>query len=459
LFYLYASFFISVMNVTSVKILLPDIMHGLNVELNWLTWVVNAYTLPLAVFIPIAGKIGDLYGARRFFIYGLLGLAVGSLMCGAAFSLPWLIAGRIVQALGAALLAPNALSILLTGVAESRRGRLLGIWGGVGSAGALFGPVISGLLVDSLTWRGSFLLIAGLTVTIYLAARISLSAASSAEPDRQREKSPFDLTGALILISSTSILLMGITLLPDWGWENRWILSSLIVFVSLQALFYRAERRAADPILNLSLLNRPGFTLGSVVGFLEQFVMTGTLFVLPIFFSTVQNHGAMVTAFLLTPAAAAGVFFAPLGGRASDHFGPGPPIVIGMIMRAVSFVMLSQISLNTPYLPIAAALALSGMGFGLTSAPALTAVIAGNGNGHYGIASGIQNMIRFTGASIGTAIGGIMLYALTPATLTGITGAIPGFKEVFLMCAAVCMPGVAAGVWLWVKAGRSGNLS
>jgi MFS family permease len=252
---------------------------------------------------------------------------------------------------------------------------------------------------------------------------------------------------------------MGITLLPDWGWENRWILSSLIVFVSLQALFYRAERRAADPILNLSLLNRPGFTLGSVVGFLEQFVMTGTLFVLPIFFSTVQNHGAMVTAFLLTPAAAAGVFFAPLGGRASDHFGPGPPIVIGMIMRAVSFVMLSQISLNTPYLPIAAALALSGMGFGLTSAPALTAVIAGNGNGHYGIASGIQNIIRFTGASIGTAIGGIMLYALTPATLTGITGAIPGFKEVFLMCAAVCMPGVAAGVWLWVKAGRSGNLS
>jgi len=142
--------------------------------------------------------------------------------------------------------------------------------------------------------------------------------------------------------------------------------------------------------------------------------------------------GAMVTAILLTPAAAAGVFFAPLGGRASDRYGPGPPIVIGMILRAASFVMLSQISLTTPYLHIAAALALSGIGFGLTSAPALNAVIAGNGHGHYGIASGMQNMIRFTGASIGTAIGGIMLYAFVPAAFSGITGAIPGFREVFL---------------------------
>lgn len=450
--YLYAAFFLSVMNVTSIKILLPDIMVGLNVDLNWLTWVVNAYSLPLAIFIPIAGKIGDLYGPRRFFILGVLGLAVGSLICGTALSLPWLITGRVVQALGAALLVPNALSILLSGVADTHRGRVLGAWSSIGATGAVFGPVASGLLVGILSWRGSFLFMGVLAAVIALAAHKYMPAAAIVERRSQKEKRSFDLAGASLLMAATFILLMSITLLPDWGWDNRWIQLSLAFFLLLLILFYRVEGRAADPMLNTALLNQPHFSLGLAVGFLEQFVMAGTLFVLPIFFTTVQNHNAAVTALLLTPAAAAVVLFSPMGGRASDRFGPGLPVTAGMILRAISFFLLSRITVETSYLYIAAGLALNGMGFGFTTVPALNAVMASVGSGRHGTASGMHNMIRFTGVSVGTTIGGIILYALIPVSFTALVGVIPGFQEVFLMSAVACLLGVAVGLWLWLKA-------
>jgi EmrB/QacA subfamily drug resistance transporter len=452
LFYLYAAFFLSVMNVTSIKILLPEIMISLNVELNWLTWVVNAYSLPLAVFIPVAGKIGDIYGPRRFFIIGILGLAAGSLTCGTALSLSWLIAGRVVQALGAALLVPNALAILLAGGADGHRGRVLGTWSSIGASGAVFGPVASGLLVGFMSWRSSFLVIAGLAAIIALAARKHMHTAEPADNADPKEKRSFDLAGASLLMAATIILLMGVTLLPDWGWGNSWIRLSFVSFILLLVFFYRVEGRAADPMLNTALLSQPRFSLGLVIGFLEQFVMAGTLFVLPIFFTGVQGHNAAVTALLLTPAAAAVVLFSPLGGRVSDRFGPGLPITGGMILRALSFFLLSRITVETSYMYIAASLALNGMGFGFTTVPALNAVIASVGSGRHGIASGMHNMVRFTGASVGTTIGGIMLYALIPVSFSGLVGAIPGFRDVFLVSSVVCLLGVAVGLRLWVKA-------
>ena len=453
MYYLYAAFFLSVMNMTSIKVLLPDIMAGLGVELNWLTWVVNAYTLPLAVFIPIAGKVGDLFGPRRFFFLGIFGLAAGSLLCGAAPSLLWLIAGRVGQALGAALLVPNALSLLLAGSKESGRGRVLGSWNSMGASGALFGPVTSGLLVGALSWRGSFLFIAGLSAVIALAAGKYLPAEKPTGSQLREEKRPFDLAGASLLMSSIFLLLMGATLLPDWGWKNPWILLFPALFLLLLALFYQVEGQTADPVLNLSLLNRPPFSLGLAVTFMEQFVMAGTLFVMPIFFSSVQGHNAASTALLLAPAAAAAVLFSPVGGQASDRFGPGPPVTAGMILRGLSFALLSLITVNSSYLYIAAALALNGAGFGIATVPALNAIIGSSGGNRHGAVSGMHNMIRFTGASVGTSVCGILLYALMPASPLGLTGAIPGFREVFLMAVAVCGLGAAVGAYLWVEEG------
>lgn len=448
MFFLYAAFFLSIMNLTSIKILLPEIMPDLGVELNWLTWVVNAYTLPLAALIPIAGRIGDMYGPRRFFLGGIFALGLGSLLCGTAFTFEWLITGRVMQALGAAMLVPNSLAILLSKVEEDKRGRVLGIWGSIGASGAVIGPVVSGSLADLFSWRGAFIIIAALALAIALAAGRQMLVNREFGTWVKKAKRSFDGAGAVVLMTATTILLLGITLLPDWGWQNNWIRVSGIAFLLFIYAFYRIEKTAADPLLSPLLMRNPRFNLGLMVGFLEQFVIAGTLFVMPIFFNTVQGQGAAATALLLTPAAVAVALVSPIGGRLSDRFGPGLPITGGMIIRAFSFVMLSQIAVDTGYLYIATGLALNGVGFALTSTPALHSVLSTVSPGEHGITSGVHNMVRFTGAAAGTTVGGIVLYALIPITFEGLVGPIPGFREAYLLGAGVCLPGIAAGVYL-----------
>lgn len=448
MFYLYLAFLLSIMNLTSIKILLPEIMIDLGVELNWLTWVVNAYTLPLAALIPLAGRIGDIYGPRRFFLGGIVALGLGSLICGTAFSLGWLIAGRVVQALGAAFLVPNSLAILLSKSDEAKRGRVLGIWGSIGATGGVIGPVVAGSLSDLLSWRGSFLIIAALALVITVAAARQMIINNELGVLAKKGTRHFDALGALVLMSATASLLLGTTLLPDWGWQNGWIRTSALAFFLLLYAFYRIEKAASDPLLSPLLLREPRFNLGLLVGFLEQFVMAGTLFIMPILFTTVQGHSAATTALLLTPAAATVAVFSPIGGRIADRFGPGLPIIFGMLLRGISFYMLSQITLETAYLYIAISLALNGLGFSMTSTPALYSVLATVSSSEHGITSGVHNMVRFTGAAVGTTIGGIVLYALIPKSFAGLTGAIPGFQEAFLLGAFFCLPGVAAGVYL-----------
>lgn len=448
--YLYIAFLLSVMNLTSVKILLPAIMTDLGIELNWLTWVVNAYTLPLAALIPIAGRIGDIHGPRRFFLGGILALGFGSLICGLSFDAGWLITGRVVQALGGALLVPNSLAILLSKVDDDKRGRVLGIWGSIGASGAVVGPVASGALADIFSWRGAFIIIAILALVIFAAAARQMIVGNEIGTSVKKANRSFDAMGAAVLMTAMAVLLLGITLLPDWGWENNWIRVSAVSFLLLIFTFYKIEQAASDPLLSPVLMSEPRFNLGLLVGFLEQFVIAGTLFVMPIFFNTVQGHGAATTALLLTPAAITVAFFSPIGGRLSDRFGPGLPIFFGMIMRTGSFIMLSQITIETAYPYIATGLALNGLGFAMTSTPALHSVLSTVSKGQHGITSGVHNMIRFTGAAAGTTIGGIVLYALIPASFGGLVGPIPGFRESYLLGAAACLPGVGAGIYLAV---------
>ncbi len=449
MFFIYLAYLISIMNLTSIKILLPEIMIDLSVSLNWLTWVVNSYTLPVAALIPIAGRIGDMYGPRRFFLAGIFTLGLGSLLCGTAFSLGWLITGRIFQALGAALLVPNSLAILLSKTDESKRGQVLGTWSAIGASGAVIGPVISGSLADLFSWRGAFLVIAALAMIITAAAARQMIANQELGPSVCKEKSSFDALGAFVLMSATAILLLGITLLPDWGWENYWIRLSIAAFFILFSIFKRIENRAVNPLIDPQLMRDNRFNLGLLTGFLEQVVVSGTLFVMPIFFSTVQGYGPAKTALLLLPAAISVTLFSPLGGKVSDRFGPGLPITAGMVVRAVSFVMLSQITIESTYSFIATGLALNGLGFAFTATPALHAVLSTVDSSRHGIASGIHNMVRFTGAATGTTIGGIILYALIPDTFIGLAGPIPGFREAYLFGTAACLVGMVAGFYLY----------
>ncbi|MDY6826853.1 MAG: MFS transporter [Bacillota bacterium] len=442
------AYLLSIMNMTSIKVLLPAIMTDLGLELNWLTWVVNAYTLPVAALTPLAGRIGDVVGPRRFFLGGIFVLAIGSLICGVSPTISWLIAGRIMQAVGAALLVPTGLALMMAKTEENKRGRLLGLWGSMGGVGAVTGPVVSGLLAELFSWREPFIVIALFALLIALLSWTLLKTEREPSPAGRENGGGFDSPGAATLIFAVFSLLMGITLLPDWGWENNWIRLSLILFVILLYVFYRIEKKSAAPLLDPKLMGNPSFSLGLLTVFLEQFAVAGTFFVMPIFLGSVHGYGAGATALLLTPVSIVIALAAPLGGRLSDRYGPGLPIVFGMLVRAASFIVLAWITVDTAYSSIAIWLALNGLGFALTSTPALHAVLSSVRPSQHGVASGVHNMLRFTGSAIGTTVAGIVLYALIPSSFAGLLGPLPGFHEAYLVEAVACLLGVGVGILL-----------
>lgn len=451
------AYLLSIMNMTSIKVLLPAIMTDLGLELNWLTWVVNAYTLPVAALTPLAGRIGDVIGPRRFFLGGIFILAAGSLICGISLTVNWLIAGRIIQAIGAALLVPTALALMMSKTEENKRGRLLGLWGSMGGIGAVAGPVVSGLLAELFSWRGSFLVIALLALLVAILSRPLLKTRQEPLSAGRDSRGGFDSAGAATLIFSIFSLLIGVTLLPDWGWGNNWIRLSLVVFIILLCVFYRIEKRSTAPLLDPKLMSNPAFSLGLLTVFLEQFAVAGTFFVMPIFLGSVHGYGAGATALLLTPVSIVIALAAPLGGRISDRCGPGLPITFGMLVRAASFILLAWITVDTSYISIAIWLALNGLGFALTSTPALHAVLSAVSPSRHGVASGVHNMLRFTGSAIGTTVAGIVLYTLIPSSYTGLQGSLPGFREAYLVQATACLLGVAVGIFLIRYRGEKGQ--
>lgn len=450
MFPIYAAFFLSTVNLTSIKILLPEIMIDLGIGMNWLTWLVNAYSLPLAALIPVAGRFGDIYGPRKLFQIGVLGLGLGSFLCGTAISVSWLIIGRITQALGAALLAPNSLAILLESATIENQGQILGTWNAISAFGAVIGPVFSGMLVEAFSWKSSYIIIAGLALVIAFTARnLGMQEERSGHKCRETETGLVDYKGSFSLMCAVTFFLLSLTLLPDWGWQNIWIKAGFGLFLIFVYIFYRVEKTIKDPLLDLRLLSVPFFSLGLLVSFIEQLVMAGTLFVLPIYFSTVKGFTASQTALFLAPCALSMALCMPLGGKLSDRFGPGPPIVAGMILRTISFLFLALVVVGTPYHYIALYLILNGIGYSLSSTPALNAVISTVTADRHASTSGVYNMVRYTSAAAGTTLAGIILYTLIPSSFTSITTAIPGFKEYYLFGAAACLPGIAAGIALW----------
>jgi EmrB/QacA subfamily drug resistance transporter len=460
MFYLLLSNLLSVMNLMSIKILIPDIMNDLRININLGIWLINAFSLPLAVLLPVFGKLGDLYGSKRLFNFGILTFGIGSMLCGFATSFAFLIIARIIQAVGASQFLPSAMVLLLEQTPEDHRGSVLGKWGAVGASGGIIGQIFAGLLTDAFSWKSSFFLYVPLAAIILSLSLINSPSATNRKSEintdllKDSEKdTSFDYYGVLILMSAVTCFLLGITLLADLGWNNiivKAIFGSSFFFLFL---FYRIERVVPTPFFNLKLMANLRFSLGLFVVVAEAFVYTGFSFFLPIFLNTVQNFNLTKTAFLLTPTAVTVFFMSPLGGRISDRIGCGLPISMGTMLWAVSCFLLAGITAQTSYKFILFCMIINGIGFGFISVPALNSVLSAASSDNRGLAGGFHNMFRYIGGALGTTILGIIFYTSKPVgfTSTGISSASAGFHEVFIASFIVCLLGLLTGAKLAIK--------
>ncbi|MEU6089421.1 MFS transporter [Streptomyces sp. NPDC047085] len=395
-------YFLVLLDVTIVNVALPAIGSGLHTDVRGLQWVVDGYALALASLMLTSGTAGDRYGHRRIVLAGLTVFGIGSLACGLASTVPFLVAARVAQGVGAALLLPGTLAIIGRAFPdEAERARAIGVWAGIGSLALPAGPLLGGALTDGLGWRAIFLL----NVPIVLAALVWSTAV--VEESKESRARPLDLTGmllgGLLLLATTYAFIQG----GRSGATAPEVLAAASVAVAALVAFGAAElRRGDDAMLPPALLRRPAFDAANATAGIMNLCTLGTLFVLMLYLQSVQHRTPLMAGLAVLPLFAPLAIIAPFGGRITSRIGARLPAAAGVFLAAVGLALLTRAAPDSPYLVLLPAFLLWGIGLGLLTPAVVAAAIAAVPGERSGLASAVNNTARQTGGAIGIAVAG-----------------------------------------------------
>src|SRR5580692_5834226 len=400
------SLFIVGMDSTIVNVALPDIGRNLHASVAGLQWTIDGYTLVLASLLMLSGATGDRIGRRRVFQVGLAVFTVGSGLCSLAPGLGWLVAFRMVQAVGGSMLNPVAMSIITnTFTDRAERARALGVWGGTFALSMALGPVIGGLLVDSVGWRGVF----WVNIPVGLAA-IALAARFVPESRAPVARRP-DPGGQALLIVVLGSLTYAIIEGPDFGWHTPAIIALFAISAVALAVFIAFEARRPEPVLDPRFFRSVPFA-GAVLTAISAFAaLGGFLFLATLYLQDVRNMSALVAGLHMVPMAAVMAVGAVVSSRVLARWGGRLPTLIAGAGIAAGGLLLYGLttSWSTPHLVIA--FSVFGLGSGMVNAPTTQAAVSGMPFAQAGVASGIASTSRQIGTSLGVAISGSILAA------------------------------------------------
>jgi len=429
-------YFMVIVDTTVVNVALPAIGRDLHGGVTGLQWVVDAYTLSFAGLLLTGGALAERLGGRRVFGGGLTIFGAASAACGLAPGLGILVAARLVQGAGAALLVPSSL-VLLQAAYPTRAGRAraFGAWGAIAGVGAAAGPIIGGLLVTAWSWRGVFFL----NLPFALAA---MALAGRAAPPTGRRARDVDLPGQLLGIAGLGLLTWSLVRAGQAGWTSPPVLAGLALAAAAGAGFVGAEHRAADPMLPLPLLRRPAFAAGSAVGLLINLGFYGQLFLMSLYLQDDRGYSALAAGLALLPEAALLIVASTASGRIMARTGPRPPMLAGLVLGGAGLLGLAVAGAHTSYALLVAPMAAAGFGMALTMPAATASVIEAAPADRGGIASGVINAARQSGGVLGVALLGSMVHARA-AFLPGLHAGLVIAAGAFLAGAVITYRGVA----------------
>ncbi|MBM9508594.1 MFS transporter, partial [Actinacidiphila acididurans] len=397
----YVAVFVANVDLFVVNVALPDVGHDFGgTSLGSLSWVLNAYAIVFAALLVPAGRLADRHGQRPGFLLGLAMFTAGSALCAAAGDIGYLVAARLLQAVGAAILLPTSLALMLAIVPPERRTAAVRVWSAVGSIAAALGPVLGGLLVQA-SWRWVFLI----NVPVGVA---SLIVGARVLPDVPRDTSgpgP-DLTGTALLTFSIGALSLGLVKGNEWGWSSGRVVGSLIAAAVLLVLFLLQSRRHPAPVVEMALLRIGPFTVANVSILVFAMAFAGMILSSALWCQNVWGYSALRTGLALAPGPLMVPPLAVLSGGLARRFGPGPVAAAGNLLFGLG---VGSWSLHTTSTPDYAAgmlpgFLLGGIGVGL-ALPTLTAAGAvALPPQRFATGSGIINMARQIGAVLGVAV-------------------------------------------------------
>ena len=386
-----------------VNIALPNIMAALNFNMDSVVWVSLGYMLPYGSTLPLTGKLGDLYGAKRMYVTGLLLFTITTLLCGIATSAAEMIFFRILQGIGAGMLLPNAMTIVAETFEAHERGQALGIWSAMAAAGSALGPTAGGYLIEKFDWRSIFFSVGPICVLSIIFALTVIPAS------RKNPQATVDYLGAGLLITAISSLLVALNQGQKEGWDSLYILSLFYLAFAAFVLFLLVELRVKQPMVDMRLFANMNFTVANVVGFITFVAFFGGNFLLPFFMKSILYYNSVTAGIMLLPLTAAMVLFSPIGGRLADRFGAQLPAFAGISLIACALYLLDTISADYSAWNFFTRLSLFGIGLGLTMSPLTNCAVASLPKDKIGVGSGIFNLAKIIGGSIGVVFAETLL--------------------------------------------------
>jgi EmrB/QacA subfamily drug resistance transporter len=416
--------FMIMLDNTVVNVALPAIAADLEVGLSELEWIVTGYALTFASLMLTGGKLADMLGRRLIFIVGLVIFTLSSLVCGFAGSGDVLIAARVVQGAGAALMNPATLSIIAATFPPRQRGMAIGIWAGVSAMALAIGPLVGGLLTEHISWGWIFFVNVPIGV-LAIAASILLIPESKDESAEQRLDLPGLLTSGIGLFALT----YGMIEANTYGWTSPRIIGAFVVAAVLLATFVQLERHQRIPMLDLSLFRSGTFAGANLAVLLVALAMFGVFFFVSLYMQGVLGYSAVKAGAAFLPMTVLIMLVAPIAGKSSDRFGSRWLMTSGMILIAIQLLYFSRLGVEESYWRILPAMILGGFGMSLVMTPSAAAAMRSVPVDKVGVGSAVLNSFRQVGGAMGIAlIGAIMAHQI--GALRG-----PGIfrqKEVFV---------------------------
>ncbi|MBV4477662.1 DHA2 family efflux MFS transporter permease subunit [Pseudomonas botevensis] len=401
------SSFMVALDVTALNVALPSIGHDLATGMDRLQWIAGAYTLVFASLLLSAGALSDRLGARKVFLFALLVFTGASVACGLAQGVVELIAARAIQGIGAALMLPSSMALLVEAYPDTQaRAKAVALWGGISALALVSGPMLGGLLVELVDWRSIFYL----NVPFCLIALVCCALRSSRLAIQPRSIDwPGQVLSALALVSLIFALIEG----PVWGWGNNWVIATLLVALVCGAAFVYSQRAQREPMLPLNLFESRTFSAAIGAGFLQTLAYYGSLFVLP-FALQGQGRTPVEIGLAMIPMTIATGVMASLSGRLSNAFGARSVGAAGMLCGALGAALLALYGMDRVSLVIGGLL----IGLGGATLPVIVgACLASVPSGKVGVGSGVLNAARQCGGVTGIALLGATLEG--PGRATG----------------------------------------
>ena len=426
------SYVVVVLDTSIVNVALQPISDALAADITGLQWVINAYTLAFASLLLTGGLLGDRFGAKRIYGLGLLLFALASALCRLASGLPALVAARVLQGVGAALLVPCSLMLINSAYPHAhQRASAIGVWAGCGGMAMAAGPLVGGVLIELLGWRSIFLINVPIALLgVWLSTRIAQSPPLA--PNRHLDLTG-QVAGSVALATSVAVLIEGARL----GWHSPWVYCAVLLAAAAWWGFLRIEHRHPDPMLPLQYLRDPLFAGAAFLSWASALVFYGVFFLLSLYFQAHRGWSPLDTGLAFLPLTAMVTLGSFTSGRLTRALGVSRVLIAGFTLYTFGFLGLFSLAGNTPYWRVALCYPALGLGAGLIT-PAATAMLMGVvDRGRAGVAAGMLNASRQCGSVFGVAIFGALLTSIQPldVAIEVAVGAAAGLSGVALVLA------------------------